>query len=64
MTLGEDASTLYVGAGPTVMATLRNTVVSLIHAAGFRTVAARLRFHSTHPESALAPRGLSLAQNA
>lgn len=64
VTLGEDASTLHVGTGPTVMAILRNTVVSLIHRAGFRTVAARLRFHSTHPQTALALLGLSLTENA
>lgn len=64
VTLGEDASTLHAGAGPIVMAILRDTVVSLIHRAGFRTVAARLRYHSTHPEAALALLGLTLSQNA
>jgi len=54
VTLGEDASTLHKGAGPIVMAMLRDTAVSVLHRAGWRTIAARLRYHSTHPETALA----------
>ncbi len=58
VTLGEDASTLHKGAGPIVLAMLRDTAVSVLHRAGWRTIAARLRYHSTHPEAALALLGL------
>jgi predicted transposase YbfD/YdcC len=51
---GEDASLIHVGAGPTVMALLRDAAVSLLHQAGVRRVAARLRTHSQHPEHAVA----------
>jgi len=58
VTLGEDRSTLHAGAGPIVMAMLRDTAISVLHRAGWRTIAARLRYHRTHPEAALALCGL------
>lgn len=58
VTLGEDRSTVHAGAGPIVMAMLRDTAVSVLHHGGWRTIAARLRYHSTHPEAALALCGL------
>lgn len=54
VTLGEDRSTLHCDNGPKIMAALRNTVVSLLHCAGFSTIAARMRYNSIHPEAALA----------
>lgn len=51
---GEDASLIHVGAGPTVMALLRDAALSLLHRAGVRRVAARLRTHSQHPDQAVA----------
>lgn len=54
VTFGEDASLIHVGQGPTVMALLRDAAVSLLHQAGVRRVAARLRAHSQHPERAVA----------
>ena len=51
---GEDASLIHAGQGPTVMALLRDAAVSLLHRAGVRHVAARLRTHSQHPERAVA----------
>ncbi len=51
---GEDASLIHVGQGPTVMALLRDAALSLLHGAGIRRVAARLRLHSQHPERAVA----------
>ena len=51
---GEDASLIHVGAGPTVMALLRDAAVSLLHRAGVQRVAARLRTHSQHPDRAVA----------
>lgn len=64
VTLQEDRSTLHVGAGPMVMAMLRDTAVSVLHRAGIRTIAARLRYHSTHPEAALALLGIPLPEHA
>jgi predicted transposase YbfD/YdcC len=52
--LGEDASLIHQGQGPTVMALLRDAALSLLHRAGIRHVTARLRHHSQHPEAAVA----------
>jgi predicted transposase YbfD/YdcC len=54
VTLGEDASLIHAGQGPTVMALLRDAAVSVLHRAGIRRVAARLRRHSQHPAEAVA----------
>ncbi len=54
VTFGEDASLIHAGQGPTIMALLRDAAVSLLHQAGIRQVAARLRTHSQHPEQAVA----------
>jgi predicted transposase YbfD/YdcC len=54
VTFGEDASLIHVGQGPTVMALLRDAAVSLLHRAGVRRVAARLRIHAQQPERAVA----------
>ena len=51
---GEDASLIHVGQGPTVMALLRDAAVNLLHRAGIRRIAARLRTHGQHPERAVA----------
>ncbi|HMA34428.1 MAG TPA: ISAs1 family transposase [Chloroflexia bacterium] len=64
VTLGEDASLVHRGQGPAVMSLLRDGVVSLLHAAGHQQIAARLRYHSRHPEAALALLGITLAENA
>ncbi len=60
VTMGEDKSTIHCENGPKIMAALRNTVVSLLRHAGFSTIAARMRYHSTHPEAALQVLSLSL----
>jgi hypothetical protein len=52
--LGEDRSLVHVGAGPTVMALLRDTALGLLHRNGCRAVASRLRAHADHPAAALA----------
>ncbi len=64
VTMGEDKSTVHCDNGPKIMAALRNTVVSLLRHAGFSTLAARMRYNSTHPEAALAVLTLALCQNA
>lgn len=64
VTLGEDASLVHRGQGPANMSLLRDGAVSLLHAAGQQQIAARLRYHSRHPEAALALLGITLAENA
>ncbi len=59
VTMGEDRSTVHYDNGPKVMAALRNTAVSLLRHAGFSTIAARMRYNSTHPQAALAILSLS-----
>jgi predicted transposase YbfD/YdcC len=54
VTFGEDRSAIHVGHGPAVMAVLRDLAVSLLHRAGIRAIAPRLRYHSRHPEAAVA----------
>ena len=51
---GEDASLTHLGQGPTVLALLRDAAITLLHRAGVRQVAARLRTHSQHPAQAVA----------
>jgi hypothetical protein len=60
VTMGEDKSTVHCENGPQIMAALRNTVVSLLRHAGFSTIAARMRYNSTHPQAALEVLSLSL----
>jgi hypothetical protein len=64
VTLGEDKSTIHADNGPKIMTALRNTVVSLPRRAGFSTIAAQMRYNSTHPQAALEVLSLSLSQNA
>ena len=52
--MGEDASLVHLGNGPSAMATLRDLALTLLHRAGFRSIASRLRYHSLHPEDAVA----------
>jgi hypothetical protein len=54
VTLGEDASLLHTGQGPSVVALLRDAAVSLLHRARVRQVTACLRHNAQHPESAVA----------
>ena len=48
-TYAEDASRLRTGNAPRVMATLRNTAISLLRLAGITTIAKALRRHSRNP---------------
>lgn len=54
VTWGEDASLVHMGAGPTVLAMLRDAALSLLHGAGYRTLAAQLRHFSQFPDQAVA----------
>jgi predicted transposase YbfD/YdcC len=64
VTLGEDRSTLRTGHGPSVMAMPRDTVVNVLHRAGWRTIAERLRFYSGNITAALALLGIPIPENA
>jgi predicted transposase YbfD/YdcC len=64
VTLGEDRSTIRKGHGPSVMATLRDTVVNVLHRAGWRTIAERLRYYSGDVRAALTLLGIPLTENA
>jgi predicted transposase YbfD/YdcC len=61
VTMGEDKSTVHGDNGPKIRAALRNTAVSLLRHAGFSTIAARMRYNSTHPQAALEVLSLSLS---
>lgn len=52
-TLGEDRSQLRLGAGPAVMALLRDTAISLLRRADWDTIAERPRHFSRHPDEAV-----------
>ena len=52
--LAEDASLIHAGQGPHIMVLLRDAALALLHAAGVRQIAARLRSHSQHPDQAVA----------
>ena len=64
VTLGEDRSTIHTGNGPSIMAILRDTVVSVLHRAGWRTIAERLRYYGGHPREVFALLGIPLVENA
>ena len=51
---GEDRSLVHLGAGPTIMALLRDTAISLLRRADCRAVASRLRAHADQPLAAVA----------
>lgn len=54
VTLGEDASLVHVGDGPTVFALLRTAALNLLRSHGCRTITAQLRAYSQHPHQAVA----------
>ncbi len=64
VTLGEDRSSIHKGNGPSIMAMLRDTVVSLLHRAGWRTIAERLRYYGGDARAALALLGFPISENA
>ena len=60
VTFAEDGSQLRTGAGPSVMACLRNLVVGVLYRAGPVNLAAELRRHARDPRRPLATLGISL----
>ncbi len=53
VTFGEDLSQVRTGQAPRVMATLRNTAISLLRLNGWTNIAKALRHHARDPERAL-----------
>jgi hypothetical protein len=59
VTFAEDASQIRTGAGPSVMATLRNLAIGALCRAGPVNVAAALRRHARDPRRPLTTLGIS-----
>ena len=53
VTYDEDRSQVRSGNAPQVMATLRNTAISLLRIAGWTNIATALRHHASHPDRAI-----------
>jgi predicted transposase YbfD/YdcC len=51
--LAEDASLVHAGHGPTILATLRDMALSVLHAAGCHAIASQLRHYSQYPDQAV-----------
>jgi predicted transposase YbfD/YdcC len=64
MAWGEDRCQIRLGAGPMILATLRDTALSLLHTTGCRNVAARLRHYGQYPSAAVALLRRPTSQNA
>lgn len=62
--LREDASPIRLGAGPMVLATCRDTALTLLRWIGCRQIAARLRDHGQNPADAVALLRRPITQNA
>jgi predicted transposase YbfD/YdcC len=54
VTMDEDRSLVHVGEGPTILAMLRDSALSLIRLSGYRTIASRLRALADNPVAAVA----------
>jgi len=53
VTMGEDASTIATGAGPRIMASIRNLAISLLRLAGHTNIAKALRHNARKPKRAI-----------
>ena len=51
--LGEDASYVRSGAGPQVMAALRNTALSVLRFAGITRIADKMKYYASKPKLAV-----------
>lgn len=58
VTFDEDRSQVRTGAGPQVLAALRNTAIGSLRRAGHRNIAEATRFYAAHPRPALRLLGL------
>lgn len=59
--LGEDRSTIHLGAGPQVVGAIRNTVLNVLRKAGHCKISSQLRRNSRNPIGALSLLGISLS---
>ena len=59
--MGEDKSTIHLGAGPQVMGAIRNTVLNVLRKAGHCKISSQLRRNSRNPSGALALLGISIS---
>ena len=59
--LGEDKSTIHLGAGPQVVAAIRNSVLNVLRGAGYSKISSQLRRNSRNPTLALALLGISIS---
>jgi hypothetical protein len=59
VTFDEDRGPVRTGAGPQVLAALRNTVIGVLRRAGHANIAAALRTYAAQPHAALALLGLT-----
>jgi hypothetical protein len=64
VTLGEDRSLIHQANGQSIMAILRDTVVSMLHRAGEGTITARLRYSCGHPKDVFTLLGIPIADHA
>jgi len=64
LAFGEDRCQARLGAGPMVMATSRDTALSLLHTTGGRDIAARLRHYGPSPGAVVALLRRPISQNA
>ena len=53
MNLAEDASLVHAGHGPTILATLRDMALRVLHSAGCHAIASQLRHYSQYPDQAV-----------
>ncbi len=60
VTFDEDRCPVRTGAGPQVLAALRNTAIGTLRRAGHPNIAAALRSYAARPHAALALLGLSI----
>lgn len=54
VSMGEDRSLVHTGQGPTILAMLRDSALSLIRLSGYRAIASRLRALGDNPAAAVA----------
>lgn len=53
VTMGEDVSQIATGAGPRIMASIRNLAISLLRLAGHTNIAKALRHNARKPKRAI-----------
>ncbi len=59
--LGEDRSTIHLGAGPHLVGAIRNTVLNVLRIAGHTKISSQLRRNSRNPIGALTLLGIYIS---